>query len=110
MIIEVLQLKEKVNPSVWCTTVVSEKLSASLIALSCGIEFGFQNKGVDNAHSIGLLAACKIARVNKIKILTNAQCPIMFEEIGTLGLGSSSVVHVSDRVRLVQIDFEHLER
>jgi hypothetical protein len=108
MILELLQL-EKVNLSVWCATVVSEKRSASLIALSCGIELGFKNKGVDNAHSIGLLAACKIARVNKIKVLTNAQCPMLFEAIGILGLGSSSVVHVGDPARLVQDDFEHLE-
>jgi len=44
MILELLQLKDKVNPSVWSATVVSEKLSTSLIALSCEIEFGFQMK------------------------------------------------------------------
>ena len=110
MILELLQLKERVGPSVWCATVVSEKLSASLIALSCGFDFKLQKKGVDNAHSMGLLAACKIARVNKIKVLTNAQCPILFEAISILGLGSHSVVHVGDPARLVQVDFERLER
>jgi hypothetical protein len=103
VIFEFFQLKEEHQFRYVCrVAAVPKKLSASLIALTCGIEFGFQNRGIDNAHLMGLLAACNSLKSTKSKfsLMHNAQCTILPGVIDILEVGSSSVFHVSDPARL----------